>query len=127
MVRPRAAGRSLRKTAWPGVARLGGAGPGGDNEGMPARLDDAAVSERLASLTGWSRDGDTIVKDFQCASFPDAIAFVVRIGFFAEAANHHPDIDIRWRNVHVALTTHDAGGLSALDFDLAGEIDGVGP
>jgi 4a-hydroxytetrahydrobiopterin dehydratase len=94
---------------------------------MPERLDDATITSRLGGLSGWSRDGDTIVKDYQCASFPDAIAFVVRIGFFAEAANHHPDLDIRWRNVHVALSTHDAGGLTTLDFDLAAQIDGVGP
>jgi 4a-hydroxytetrahydrobiopterin dehydratase len=94
---------------------------------MPERLEDAAIDERLAGLTGWSRDGDTIVKDFQCASFPDAIAFVVRIGFSAEAANHHPDLEIRWRNVHVALSTHDAGGLTTLDFDLAAQIDAAGP
>ncbi len=93
---------------------------------MPERLADAAVTERLGGLTGWAREGDTIVKDFERASFPDAIAFVVRIGFFAEAANHHPDLDIRWRTVHVALSTHDAGGLSELDFDLAAKIDGIG-
>ena len=65
------------------------------------------------------------MKTFACASFPDAIAFVVRIGFFAEKADHHPDLDIRWRNVRVALTTHDAGGLTQLDVDLATAIDGA--
>lgn len=94
---------------------------------MPERLDDAAVTERLSATSGWARDGDTIVKDFQCASFPDAVAFVVRIGFFAEAANHHPDLDIRWRKVHVVLSTHDAGGLTTLDFELAAQIDSAGP
>jgi 4a-hydroxytetrahydrobiopterin dehydratase len=94
---------------------------------MPERLDDATITSRLADLDGWSRDGDTITKDFQCASFPDAIAFVVRVGFLAEAANHHPDLDLRWRTVRVALSTHDAGGLTALDFDLAGRIAEVGP
>jgi 4a-hydroxytetrahydrobiopterin dehydratase len=94
---------------------------------VPERLDDATIATRLGGLTGWSRDGDTITKDFQCASFPAAIAFVVRIGFLAEAANHHPDLDVRWRNVRVALSTHDAGGLTTLDFDLAAKIDEVGP
>jgi len=89
----------------------------------PERLDDAAIDARLADLTGWARDGDEIHKDFKRASFPDAIAFVVQVGFLAEAANHHPDIDIRWRTVHLALSTHDAGGLTELDFDLAGRID----
>lgn len=91
----------------------------------PSRLSDDDVSAALASLPEWAREGDEIVKTFACASFPDAIAFVVRIGFFAEKADHHPDLDIRWRNVRVALTTHDAGGLTQLDVDLATAIDGA--
>ncbi len=89
----------------------------------PQRLDDRAVSERLAGLSGWAREGDEIRKSFERSGFPAAIAFVVQVGFLAEQANHHPDIDIRWRTVHLALTTHDAGGLSTLDFDLAAKID----
>ena len=88
-------------------------------------LDEAGISARLHELSGWARVGDEIRKEFERPSFPDAIAFVVRIGFLAEAADHHPDIDIRWRTVHLALTTHDAGGLSARDFDLAAQIDEV--
>jgi len=94
---------------------------------MVERLDDATIDARLGALSGWSRDGDVIAKDFTCPGFPDAVAFVVRIGFAAEAANHHPDIDIRWRTVHIALSTHDAGGLTALDFDLATAIDAAAP
>jgi 4a-hydroxytetrahydrobiopterin dehydratase len=90
----------------------------------PERLDDARISERLAALPGWERQGDEIVKTFELPTFPEAIAFVTRIADRAEAANHHPDLDIRWRNVRVALSTHDAGGLSDLDFDLATEIEG---
>ena len=90
-----------------------------------AVLSDADVQAALASLPGWSRTGNEIEKTFECASFADAIAFVVRIGFLAEAANHHPDIDIRWRDVRVALTTHDAGGLTAKDIELAGAIEEV--
>ena len=52
---------------------------------------------------------------------------MTRVGFFAEQANHHPDLDIRWRNVRVALSTHDAGGLTEKDLALAGEIEGVAP
>jgi 4a-hydroxytetrahydrobiopterin dehydratase len=90
-----------------------------------ALLSDVEVQEALASLPGWSRTGDEIDKAFECASFADAIAFVVRIGFLAEAANHHPDIDIRWRTVRVALTSHDAGGLTAKDTDLARAIEQI--
>jgi 4a-hydroxytetrahydrobiopterin dehydratase len=90
----------------------------------PAKITDQEVSDALAGLPGWEREGDEIVKTYERASFPAAIAFVVRIGFLAEAADHHPDLDIRWRNVRVALTTHDAGGLTALDVDLAQQIEG---
>ena len=89
-----------------------------------AKLSDAEITAGLSALPGWAREGDEIVKTFDCGSFPDAVAFVVRIGFFAERADHHPDLDVRWKRVRVALTTHDAGGLSDLDFDLATEIEG---
>jgi len=89
----------------------------------PSALDDDQIATRLATLSGWERDGDEIVKTFELPTFPDAIAFVARLADRAEAANHHPDIDIRWRNVRIALTTHDAGGITDLDFDLATEIE----
>jgi 4a-hydroxytetrahydrobiopterin dehydratase len=89
----------------------------------PARLDDDRVTSRLEGLPGWERDGDEIVKTFELPTFPDAITFVTRVADRAEAANHHPDIDIRWRKVRIAFTTHDAGGLTDLDFDLATEVE----
>jgi 4a-hydroxytetrahydrobiopterin dehydratase len=89
----------------------------------PVALADDQIAARLAALTGWERDGDEISKTFELPTFPDAITFVTRIAERAEAANHHPDIDIRWRNVRIALTTHDAGGLTDLDFDLATAIE----
>jgi 4a-hydroxytetrahydrobiopterin dehydratase len=91
-----------------------------------AKLSDAEIATGLADLAGWDRVGDEIVKTFDCGTFPGAIAFVVRIGFFAEQADHHPDLDIRWKRVRVALTTHDDGGLTAKDLELAGEIEGIG-
>jgi 4a-hydroxytetrahydrobiopterin dehydratase len=89
----------------------------------PERLDDDVVAARVSALTGWERAGDAIVKTFELPTFPDAIAFVTRIADRAEAANHHPDIDIRYRKVRVALSTHDAGGLTDLDFDVASQIE----
>ncbi|MCU0646376.1 MAG: 4a-hydroxytetrahydrobiopterin dehydratase [Gemmatimonadaceae bacterium] len=86
------------------------------------RLTDAAVSAALTELSGWKRVGDAIVARYACAGFPEAIALVTRIGFLAEAVNHHPDLDIRWRWVHVLLTTHDAGGLTQNDVALAKQI-----
>jgi 4a-hydroxytetrahydrobiopterin dehydratase len=94
-------------------------------EAMPP-LADAEIAAALAALPDWTRDGDEIVKTFECASFPAAIAFVVQIGFLAERADHHPELDIRWRKVKVALSTHSAGGLTNRDFDLAAEIEGLG-
>ena len=88
-------------------------------------LDTAAVTDALAGLDGWSRTGDEIEKTYERASFPDAVAFVVRIGFFAEKADHHPDLDIRWRKVRVALSTHDQGGITDKDISLAREIEGI--
>jgi len=88
-----------------------------------ALLSPTDVDAALSSLPGWVRSGDTITKTFDCPSFAAAIAFVTRVGFLAEAANHHPDLDVRWRRVHVALTTHDAGGLTELDTQLAGAIE----
>ena len=88
-----------------------------------AVLDDDTITAALTTLSGWERAGDEIVKTYQCASFPAAVAFVVQIGFAAEARNHHPDLDIRWRNVKVALSTHDAGGITDKDVELAGAIE----
>jgi 4a-hydroxytetrahydrobiopterin dehydratase len=86
-------------------------------------LSETEITSALEGLPGWSRSGDEISKTFDCASFPDAVAFVVRVGFLAEAANHHPDLDVRWKRVRVALTTHDSGGLTANDTDLARKIE----
>jgi 4a-hydroxytetrahydrobiopterin dehydratase len=89
---------------------------------MPALPDDQ-VTERLASLQGWSREADEIVKTFELPSFPEAIQFVNRVAELAEAADHHPDLDIRYRKVRVALSTHSEGGITDKDFTLAGQIE----
>jgi 4a-hydroxytetrahydrobiopterin dehydratase len=85
-------------------------------------LPDDTITERLIALSGWSREGDEIVRTFELPSFPEAIAFVDRIAVEAEAADHHPDLDIRYRKVRVALTTHDQGGITDNDFALAAKI-----
>lgn len=90
-----------------------------------AVLSDEEVSAALGELAGWERSGDEIVKTYELPSFPAAIAFVTRVGFLAEKADHHPDLDIRWRKVKVALSSHDAGGITTKDFDLAAEIESV--
>lgn len=87
-----------------------------------ARLDDDAVAAALTDLA-WTREGDEIVKVAKRAGFAGALCFVNDVGRLAEAADHHPDIDIRWDTVTVRLTTHSEGGLTQKDLDLAAAID----
>ena len=89
---------------------------------MPELLDDAAVTDALAGLSGWSRDGDALTRTVKLPSFPAAIGVVDRVAEYAEAHDHHPDIDIRWRTLTFRCSTHSAGGLTALDTDLAAAI-----
>ena len=89
------------------------------------RLDEPGVAAALRATPGWARAGAEIRRVYRFADFREALAFVNRVGAFAEAASHHPDIDIRYNAVTLALTTHDAGGLTGKDFDLARAIDGA--
>jgi 4a-hydroxytetrahydrobiopterin dehydratase len=86
-------------------------------------LDDAAVQSALRELPGWTRDADEIVKTFEFDTFPSAIAFVDRVAEAAEAANHHPDVDIRYSKITCRLTSHDSGGLTEKDTSLAKRLD----
>ncbi len=90
-----------------------------------AKLTEAAIEERLQGLSGWTKQGEMITKTYKMGTFPAAIAFVTHVGFLAEAAAHHPDVDIRYNRVKLALTTHDAGGLTEKDFDLAAKADEI--
>jgi len=71
---------------------------------------------RLARVPGWELDGDTIHRKFGFADFPEAVSFVVRLGFIAEAADHHPDILINYKRVTLTYSTHSEGGLTEKDF-----------
>ncbi len=86
-------------------------------------LTKPEIAEKLASVPAWELVGDNIERTVTFAGFPAAIAFVNRVAEAAEKANHHPDIDIRWNKVRLALSSHDAGGLTDRDFRLAMEID----
>jgi 4a-hydroxytetrahydrobiopterin dehydratase len=88
-----------------------------------AVLDDHAIEAALEGLSGWAREGDEIRRTFEFGSFQPAIDFVNRVAEAAEAADHHPDIDIRFSRVTLALSTHSAGGLTKRDFALASRID----
>ena len=85
---------------------------------------DAALDEQHLA---WSREGDVLVTTVKLHDFAAALQFVNAVGAAAEAANHHPDIDIRWNTVRLALTTHDSGGITLLDLALAGAIDRMRP
>jgi 4a-hydroxytetrahydrobiopterin dehydratase len=72
--------------------------------------------KRLGSVPGWELAGDAIRRQFTFRNFPDAVAFVVRLGFVAETADHHPDILINYKRVTLTYSTHSAGGLTDKDF-----------
>src|SRR4029453_17287470 len=90
--------------------------------GTMSRLDDTAVEEGLQRLPGWERRGNQILKTFVRKDFAHAITFVTEVADAAEAAGHHPDIDIRWNKVTLALSSHAEGGLTDSDFQLAARI-----
>lgn len=88
-----------------------------------ARLTEEEITTGLAALPDWTREGGTITRTAETAGFPTAIRVVDAVAESAEQLDHHPDIDIRWRTLHFALSTHSAGGLTALDLTLAARID----
>ncbi len=101
---------------------------------MAELLDDAAIDAALTGLPGWEREdkgkGSAIVRTAKLPSFPAAVAVVDRVAVIAEARDHHPDIDIRWRTLVFRCSTHSAGGITDLDVALAAsisaEIDAAG-
>jgi 4a-hydroxytetrahydrobiopterin dehydratase len=95
--------------------------------GQQRVLTDDEVSAALSAPDGpaWQLLGGKLVKAVACDGFVGSLAFVGAVGELAEGANHHPDIDIRYNRVTLALVTHDSGGITQLDLDLAGAIDGV--
>ncbi len=86
-------------------------------------LSDIEIQRALGKLPGWSRRAGMIAKTYTMPTFPDGIAFVNRIAVAAETAAHHPDIDIRYTRITIALSTHDSGGLTHKDVELAGVIE----
>lgn len=92
---------------------------------MPDTLTEEEIGAALGRLPGWERDRNAIRKTYVFDGFPLALEFVNAVADEAEAANHHPDIDIRWNKVTMYLTTHSAGGLTQKDVDLAVRIEAV--
>lgn len=91
--------------------------------GGQIKMEPAKIILALSTLPEWSRTGEIISRTFVFKDFPAAMKFVNNVAELAEQAQHHPDIDVRWNKVTLALTTHDAGGLTEKDFELARQID----
>jgi 4a-hydroxytetrahydrobiopterin dehydratase len=89
------------------------------------RLTERQIEDQLGTLNGWARDGNGIRKQYTLGGFPDAVAFVTRLGFDAEAADHHPDITINYKRVTLVFSTHSEGGLTQKDFDGARKVDAL--
>jgi 4a-hydroxytetrahydrobiopterin dehydratase len=92
---------------------------------MAKRLTDTEIRDRLTSLDGWALDGSAIRKQYTLGGFPDAIAFVTRVAFDAEAADHHPDILINYKRVTLTFSTHSDGGVTDKDFQGARQADAL--
>lgn len=92
-----------------------------------AVLNDDELREAVSGLPGWEVAGGALTRELRFAGFREAVAFVVRLAFEAESANHHPDLDIRYNTVAVALSTHSEGGITAKDVDLASTISALAP
>lgn len=86
-------------------------------------LPEEEVQDRLTSLEGWKREGNSITRTYEFPSFERAIAFIDDVAGLASEAGHHPDIYNSWRTVTLSLTTHDEGGLTERDFALAKNIN----
>ena len=92
---------------------------------MAGRLSEERIQREVESLTAWTRNDAEIHRRVVCEDFRGAMLFVNAVAYLAEKANHHPDIHVAYRTVTLTLTSHDAGGLTGRDFDLARRIDAL--
>jgi 4a-hydroxytetrahydrobiopterin dehydratase len=90
-----------------------------------AKLTQAELDQTLIGLSGWSVRNGMLTKTYKHPSFPEAILFVNAVAHAAEILNHHPDIDIRYSDITLALTTHDQGGITAKDAELARRVEAL--
>ncbi len=90
---------------------------------MADKLSPEEIMDWMNARTGWKGQGDGIRKRYVFPSFRSTIVFVNRIATIADELNHHPDIDVRYDKVYLTLTTHDAGGVTRKDLELANRID----
>ena len=90
---------------------------------MPEKLNTTSIQGWLKGRKGWKRRSNKLVKDFEFGSFRDSIVFVNRVATLADKADHHPDIAIASKGVHLTLSTHKAGGITEKDLSLAEQVD----
>ena len=90
---------------------------------MAKKLNEESIHGWLEDRSGWKLQNGALRKDFNFSSFRDAIVFVNRVATIADTEEHHPDIDIRYDTVHLGLVTHDAGGITQKDLQVAELID----
>jgi 4a-hydroxytetrahydrobiopterin dehydratase len=89
------------------------------------KLDKQELQDSLLKLPLWKLEAGELVREWKFIDFPAAIAFVTAVANRAEAAGHHPDIDIRYNRVRLALVTHDAGGVTLKDLEMAAALDEI--
>ncbi|MCB1063537.1 MAG: 4a-hydroxytetrahydrobiopterin dehydratase [Verrucomicrobiae bacterium] len=92
---------------------------------MSDLLSDAEINTRMKKAPEWEHEGKAIVRTVEFDDFMEGIDFVNGVAEIAEEAQHHPEIDIRWCTINLSLTTHDQGGLTSADFELAQRIDNL--
>jgi 4a-hydroxytetrahydrobiopterin dehydratase len=92
---------------------------------MPELLTSEEVQKNLTQLPGWAQSGNAIIRTYSFKAYLDGVGFVNRVASAAEAADHHPDIALGYKQVVVTLTTHSANGITKKDFDLATDIEAL--
>ncbi len=95
--------------------------------GAVTLLGDEEIGAKLEKLSGWTRAGDAIAKEFSCGDFVGSVKFVDSLVGPAEEMGHHPDLELSWDKVTVTISTHSEGGLTAADFELAARVDALSP
>ncbi|GAB2687889.1 4a-hydroxytetrahydrobiopterin dehydratase [Thalassiella azotivora] len=89
---------------------------------MARRLERDEITRQLADLPGWTSQGEALTASYTAPAFLTGVELVRSVAEVAEEMDHHPDIDIRWRTVHLSLSTHSAGGVTQLDVELAHRV-----
>jgi len=91
--------------------------------GRRTRLSEQEIGRELETLPGWGFESGAVARTYKTNGWPSTLMLVNAIGFLAEALDHHPDLDVHWGSVGVRLSTHSAGGVTPMDFELARQIE----